>query len=769
MFKVRKAYIIVAIATITVVVSLLLILYIRKRSENRVSEFVSTSYGVLKAVPVDAVGLWLFKSPIALAEGLFSQNHPYVSLFNQENGLYKISNRIIYLQKSEGEFQDLSDSKLIASLHYSGKNEVSILLSISLESMNQDSRSRLIERLAEGNVGTYRNFNGATLYYSSGVILAIFRDYLLASTSPLLVESSVRHINTGASILDNSDFSEAAKKTPAEENLVFVNHIQIGKLFSGVAANKYLKYADFISKYSSWSVMSASFDKDFVRFEGRAFNLKGAGNFATAMEWSRGGEPEALYILPYNTYSLLSFSPERGDFNFSKVREYRELGKRLNPEVWRKGNEWLELYDIEEVALASIPYGGNFEWVTMARRSRENLFKRVASSIFKRGELLRDTIVKNDNPGYLSELAGSIFASCSEEYILNRGDWMISGSKNILEEFSSGRASKFSMADYISETPFAGEATLQGTPFSVTVNISGLQDSVASFFKKGVSERVGATLKKRNLGFMQYSVTPHKELSMFRLLFYAKNLEKLPTPPVEESKTGPAGWQLDSIVKIPEGPYELRNFDTGEREYLVQLKNYRLQLADKDLKGIWAIPFQTPLRGYVEQVDFYNNGKLQMLFASGNMVYLLDRTGRYVNPYPRRLERLVELGPKVYRMKDTYLIMLLHTDNSLSLYDRECRPLEAWRDIEVEETIKEFPELLEMGGNLYWILRTQLKTRIYSVNGLEITSSLGNHSLLPSTPVKRVSDAEVEVRRSDGAEIRLNLETGDLKKLKKRR
>jgi len=325
------------------------------------------------------------------------------------------------------------------------------------------------------------------------------------------------------------------------------------------------------------------------------------------------------------------------------------------------------------------------------------------------------------------------------------------------------------MADYISETPFAGEATLQGTPFSVTVNISGLQDSVASFFKKGVSERVGATLKKRNLGFMQYSVTPHKELSMFRLLFYAKNLEKLPTPPVEESKTGPAGWQLDSIVKIPEGPYELRNFDTGEREYLVQLKNYRLQLADKDLKGIWAIPFQTPLRGYVEQVDFYNNGKLQMLFASGNMVYLLDRTGRYVNPYPRRLERLVELGPKVYRMKDTYLIMLLHTDNSLSLYDRECRPLEAWRDIEVEETIKEFPELLEMGGNLYWILRTQLKTRIYSVNGLEITSSLGNHSLLPSTPVKRVSDAEVEVRRSDGAEIRLNLETGDLKKLKKRR
>ena len=301
------------------------------------------------------------------------------------------------------------------------------------------------------------------------------------------------------------------------------------------------------------------------------------------------------------------------------------------------------------------------------------------------------------------------------------------------------------------------------------MNYTDLQDTISSLFKKGISESIRENLSKRNLGIIQFETKPFEKRSDFKIVFYTRNLEKLPVPPVDEAEKGPGGWQADTIVKVPEGPFELRNFETGEKEYLIQLRNYRLQLADKDLKGIWAIPFQTPLRGYVEQVDYFNNGKLQMLFASGNVVYLLDRTGRYVNPYPKKIAKLVELGPKVYRSGDSFMIMLLHTDNTLGLYDKECRPVQTWTDIEVEETIKEFPELIEVGGNKYWVLRTQLKTRIYTINGMEVTTALGNSSLLPTTPIKRSSGHEVEVRRADGIEIRLNLETGEIKKLKKRR
>ena len=769
MFHVKKVYLFTVIAIITVAAASLLFFFKKNKEENKVSEYVAESFRTLKAVPVDAIGIWVFNSPEVMAESVLSAKHPFATLFNQQSALFKISNRLTFLTKSEEIFTSLRNSDILASLHYSGKNEVSVLICVDLLNLDNNSKSNLIGRLTDGNIGTYRVFNGATLYNSSGAIIAIHKDYLLASTSPLLVEASVRHLNSGGSILDNTDFAEIAVETVVEDNILFVNHIQLGKLFSGLASSKYLKYADFASRYSSWSIMNATFNQNYVMFDGMAYNQRGAGNYATALKWTDGKESEAQYMVPHNTYALFAISPKDADFNTEGIREYRELTKRLNTEIWGRASEWLKASSIEEVALAAIPFGGNIEWVSLYRHSKDNLFKRLAGTLFSSDTEIRDSIILNTNPGLISELTGSLFASNEEEYMLRLGDWTITGSKNILEEFRSGRTSKFSMADFISETPAAGEINSQGVPFSVTLNYTGMQDSIAKLFNKGVSGNIKETISKRNLGIVRYSITPDKDHLSFQLLFYSRNLEKLPVPPVDESEEGPAGWQLDSIVKVPEGPFELRNFDTGEKEYLVQLKNYRLQLADKDLKGIWAIPFETPLRGFVEQVDFYKNGKLQMLFASGNVVYLLDRTGRYLNPFPKRVSRLVELGPKVYKTSDSYMIMLLHTDNSLSLYDRECKPLEAWKDISVEETIKDFPELMETGGNLYWILRTQVKTRIYTINGLEITNVLGAHSLLTNTPVKKVSATEIEVRRSDGADIRMNLETGDIKKLKKRR
>jgi hypothetical protein len=203
-------------------------------------------------------------------------------------------------------------------------------------------------------------------------------------------------------------------------------------------------------------------------------------------------------------------------------------------------------------------------------------------------------------------------------------------------------------------------------------------------------------------------------------------------------------------------------------EYLIQFPNFTLQLTDKDKKGIWTVPFSTPLRGYVEQVDMFGNGKLQMLFASGNQLFLLDRLGRFVNPYPKKVNELILLGPKVYKTGDNgeFAIMLLHIDNTLRLYDRECRPFEAWSDITAKETIKAFPELLKVGKNRYWILKTVLKTRIYTINGIEVTRELKRFELLPNTPVKVVSDNEVIVKVTGNKNYRLNLETGDTKKVK---
>lgn len=763
----KKAYIITAItATLLAAAGIALFLSQREKNEEAVTSSAAESKS-LYAVPVDAVGIWLFESPVEIGESVFKADNILSGLVQRENPLYKMINRINFLAKSESSFGKIASADALTSIHYSGKNEVSLLFCLNISSEDAGTQELLLAKLTEGQSVSSRTFNGAQLVWASGVEISFYKGFLLASTSPILVEASVRHLNSGTSIMDNADFSKIASSTPFSSNLIFVNHQQLGKLFSGLAASKYLGYADFASKLSTWSVASGEFRNTHHLYTGQFANLKGVGNFATAVTPGEKGDIRAHTIAPANTFALFSFTPDSWDNMIRSVRAYRELHKKLNPELSMSAAEWMISQNPREISIAAIPYAGHMEWVTMFRRGKSNPISAFFSGIFSGKEkLIQDSVMKFENGGRIKELVGSLFENNKEEYYLNRNEWTIIGSAGILEEFSTGRSESFSMDDFLSQTPVSGLAEFGGSPFTLSVNMTNMQDTLTSFFKKTIADDIAPVFRKVNFGFIQFRMIPSPKGSEFELLLYARNLEKLPSPPKPEENKGPAGWEQDSIVKVPAGPFELRNFMNGETEYLVQLSNYRLQLADKNLKGIWAVPFQTPLRGFVEQIDYMNNGKLQMLFASGNKVFLLDRNGRFVNPYPKEVDDLIMLGPKVYKIDGEYAIMLLHMDNRLRLYDRQCRPYPAWSDISVKETIKVFPELLKLGKNHYWILRTQLKTRIYTINGIEVTASLKQKELMPETPVKPYSDEEVIVKTVQGKQIRLNLETGVTKKVK---
>lgn len=763
----KKAYIISAIILTALAASgAVFFLNIRGKQDDAVTSSAAQKKSLF-AVPVDAVGIWLFESPIEIGESVFKADNILSGLVQKENPLYKLINRVNFLAKSEADLSGLTSADALVSVHYSGKNEVSLLFCLNLSAVDASGQEILTEKLTDGVNVRSRNFNGAKLISLSGAEISFYKGYLLASTSPLLVEASVRHLNSGTSIMDNADFAKLVSASSFSSNKIFVNHQQLGKLFSGLAASKYLGYADFASKLSAWSIASAETRSSHHLYTGEFANLKGVGNFASAVTPGKKGDISAHTIAPANTFALFSFAPDSWDNMIGSVRAYRELHKKLNLELSMSAAQWIAEQNPEEISIAAIPYGGHIEWVTMIRKGKSNPVTEFISGIFSgKDKLIRDSIIRFENRGNIGELIGSLFENNKEEYFLNRGNWTIIGSAGILEEFASGRSESFSMEDFISQTPLSGLAEFGGSPFTLSVNMTNMQDTLTSFFKKGIADDISPVLKKVNFGFIQFRMLPDEKGSGFELLLFAKNLEKLPAPPKPEDNQGPAGWEQDSIVKVPSGPFELRNFINGETEYLVQLSNYRLQLADKNLKGIWAVPFQTPLRGFVEQIDYMNNGKLQMLFASGNKVYLLDRNGRFVNPYPKSVDDLIMLGPKVYKINGEYAIMLLHMDNRLRLYDKQCRPYPAWSDISAEETIKSFPELLKLGKNHYWILRTQLKTRIYTINGIEVTAALKQKELMPGTPVKPYSDEEVIVKTTQGKQIRLNLETGVTKKVK---
>lgn len=189
---------------------------------------------------------------------------------------------------------------------------------------------------------------------------------------------------------------------------------------------------------------------------------------------------------------------------------------------------------------------------------------------------------------------------------------------------------------------------------------------------------------------------------------------------VSEARRKSAGAILGK-VQIPQGPFEVKNSGTGKTNLFYQNENMYLCLKEKEGTGLWGVTFSEPICGSVETIDFYNNGKLQFLFAAGSKLYLIDRLGRFVSSFPVDTGKDILWGPAVYDFSGAkgYTAMVLHKDNTIEMYNLHgVKPAE-WKGISSADTILGLPALVEEKGVKYWLVETARQKEVYDFWGGE--------------------------------------------------
>ena len=157
--------------------------------------------------------------------------------------------------------------------------------------------------------------------------------------------------------------------------------------------------------------------------------------------------------------------------------------------------------------------------------------------------------------------------------------------------------------------------------------------------------------------------------------------------------------------------------------------------------------------GAAGNVDYYANGKLQIIFGAGSDIYIIDRLGRFVPGFPVSLGKEILLGPDVYDFNGSraYNIMVLHKDNTIEMYNLKGQQPAGWKTIGAAETIKGLPERIDVGGNTFWVVRTSIRTLIFPfLGGDPLTTFEGQKMILPSSAVRVVDEKSVEVECYDG-------------------
>ena len=676
------------------------------------SRFLET-HQLVKAVPSDAAIVFCAKNFGRLCEYLGDS----VSVFSElTSGKF---NRI-----ASNRYSTLKKAQAIVSVHYS--KDLPPLMIIDAGKAIADTTEDFLRIMADAD--------------SSRLITRINGNLLLISTSETIINSSIRHLDEGHSIIEANGFSEIASAT-AGDDVIFFSNAYTDNIIGAYFAKKHRKSRNFFKELAEWTSFSITKHTEAgVAMRGTLLYSNEPSYYLNILTHAGSSEVKIAEAVPSNVDFIIDLPIGNISSYLKAYRNYLDSRSRLDKfeatlaaqkkEFGQDAEEWAKALDIKEVSIINLHFGENLRQILMLRPGT----KRKASDISG----MKCT-------GFAPTIFGNIFKAEEEDTCALAGGWIVVGAADCVKEYSK--------SDFIKETLAArlGTEGLDRVPqrnccawvyHSLSEDPNLLDATFSPMMAKGCRDIL------KGASYVPVVVSAGTESGKVSLDF---NLDRILVSKgsVPNSVSG-----RDTTVNVPEGPYKVMNSATGKINTLYQNSHLSICLRDENGKDVWGVPFKSKIRGYVQEVDYYNNGKIQYLFAAGSQMYLIDRLGRFVSGFPAETGKKIVAGPAVYDFTGAkgYTAMLLHTDNTVGYYDLHGKQVSSWKGITADETIKSLPELLEGNGKKYWVVRTSAQTLVFPFSGGEpLVKGDGNKMLRPDSKIE-ITDKGFSAVCYDGKE-----------------
>ncbi len=627
--------------------------------------------------------------------------------------------------------------RMTVSLHFSGMLSALYLFDMGKASgqLSEDAETVIETARACGLNAEYLDCSTTGIGHPVGN-----RSIVMASLSESLVKSSLRHIQKAVSVLEAPGFSEASASV-SSGNVLFIPNEMSSKIISSIFSGTYSAWARFAPRVADWTVFDLAEAGSGISLYGSLVTDGDPSDFVTLFDRTEPSSSRLSTVLPSNTLSAASLPVRNIADYISEYQVYLDARQVLQSrkaafDVHEKNTgispvAFFTRLETKEVATASFIEGGKLERVNLVRIAKPDSLKNYVSGSFP-----------YDYPSFAAAVFGNLFELPDESSFTYLDGWLISGSPNGVNAFAEGKAGKYTLKEFMvnagMDDLFASEPASFMSYLSLTEDRAALNSMFREpFLKALLAETEGADYSCVFLSAGQSRLPYVASLSL-----YSKEIKK--SKPVADREIS---------VIVPKGPFKVKNSGTGKMNLFYQQENMYLCLQEEGGKGLWGVPFAEPICGTASTVDYYANGKLQILFGAGTKIHLIDRLGRFVTGFPVDLNKEILIGPDAYDFNGThrYNIMVLHKDNTIEMYNLKGQKPASWSGIYPSEIIRGLPERIIVGGNTYWVIRTSIQTLIYPFGGGQpLTAFKGDQMALPESSVRIVDGTAVELQCYDG-------------------
>lgn len=164
-------------------------------------------------------------------------------------------------------------------------------------------------------------------------------------------------------------------------------------------------------------------------------------------------------------------------------------------------------------------------------------------------------------------------------------------------------------------------------------------------------------------------------------------------------------------------PQFVTNHRTKQKEIVVQDINNQLYLISNTGKILWKKRLNGPVLGDINQIDMYKNGRLQLTFATPKRVYVLDRNGNDVAPFPMKFNDDITQPLSVFDYdKNKNYRFLVTQNNELLMFDRKGKTVRGF-NYKKDNTITKQPKHFRVRNKDYIVFASNNTMKVLNRRG----------------------------------------------------
>jgi hypothetical protein len=629
-------------------------------------------------IVIETIDFRNFVNSVTTGKGLFSEitNIKELSAFSTK--LKYIADQI----NKSGFKKILQEGTAIISFHPSENGGLTPFLSKTIpaetgyrqlrEALQASGIKEILEQKTTGKriIGLPYSVNGQ----KDTVFVMINSGLLICSTSADLIIKTVLQDVPGTDIRNAEGFSRILLSSGKNEDKIFVVFRNLKNIAGKIFAQGGLSPADKIAKLGGSAGGDIFIEEGGISISGYTESSE-PSELLFRFKAVRPVEFKTYKILPAETAmfeSMVLIPQEKTETSGSVPGQIISLAGKLRPFL---GDEITRAYiDIRNNAVSK---NSLVIYKLKNRDQCENIFiehtgGRSETNYFRPDDQTRIPVYLNGSAGLLSALLPGFAPGFNDSYCAFYDNYMITGNSYVtISRLLYDNLLNKTLANDVQYRDFEKMVASRAGYLFYCVPAHCI-DYFSDYFNREIA--AGLRSNKNSLNKIQsvgFQLAPINGMIYNSLSVNYKDLIR------EESTTE---WEthLDTTAGIK--PFFFTNHNTGAKEIFIQDTKNNAYLINAAGRVLWKVALKEKINGSVYMIDYYRNGKYQLLFSGRNNLHLIDRNGNYVERYPVRLRSPAtnSLALFDYENNSTYRLVIAGEDKLVYTYDKSGNVVKGW-------------------------------------------------------------------------------------------